>query len=71
MKIIEMVKDRDGVYKQIGEVEPEPASFKRVKKPKVKKHSSAVEAAINEVNNELEELGFEALNILTRGIFGR
>jgi len=77
MKTIELVKDKDGVYRE-GKTEPKEATFKI---PVRSKHSNRgkasrgyssrdlVEKVTQELNDTLEEIGMKALNELTRGFF--
>lgn len=75
-KTIELVKDKDGVYRE-GKTEPKQAAFKNPVRSRVSSDGrrkrdlrvTLVETVAQELNNTLEEIGMKALNELTRGFF--
>lgn len=76
-KTIELVKGSDGVYRQ-GKTQPKQATFKnpvrskRLNRGKATRGYSSrdiVTETIHQVNEVLEDIGIEALNILTHGFF--
>lgn len=66
-KTIEMVKGKDGVYRE-GKQQPQAATFRG---PRSKVRKDPLAKAAEQVNEALEEIGLEALNALTRGFFRR
>ncbi len=73
MKTIELKKCKDGVFRQSTEaytMEVEPPHAKKWNKKKLKVNSP-VKELLETVNDELEEIGLDALNQLTRGFFKR
>lgn len=79
-KTIELVKDKDGIYRE-GKTEPKQATFRQPKRKPIKfcSHRLAngmvstqpdmLSKVIIEINDKLVEIGMEALNELTRGFF--
>jgi hypothetical protein len=73
MKTIELVKGKDGVYRE-GKTEPKQAVF-RSSGPRVntirnkRSQKNPIEQVLETLNDTLEEVGIEALNELTRGFF--
>jgi len=76
-KTIELVKGKDGVYRE-GKTEPQQATFKnpvrskRINRGKASRGYSSrdlAERVTRELNDTLEEIGMQALNELTRGFF--
>lgn len=76
MKTIELVKGKDGVYRQ-GKIEAKQATFKNPVRSRVLssrrriRNPSLAQNVIQELNGILEEISMEALDTLTHGFFRR
>jgi len=73
MKTIELVKGKDGVYRE-GKTEPKQAVLRSSRPrastfPKRRNQRNLIEKVTQELNDTLEEIGMKALNELTRGFF--
>ncbi len=71
MKTIEMVRSKDGTYRQ-RKIEAKPVSFKMPKRSRKQVNSKALTTRfVENLNDELEEIGIEAINVLLNGILSR